>query len=178
MTGSESQSYSGPISLADSARLSDHLALCANIIFHETAAEQPGDMPDGTRPIKNTTGIKQWTNHTPQSSRSKNQSSCRWLQPEAVFKLMGFPFLISDATAESLSVMWSTWTSALLKQTQTPEESSRRTRCSHCDEKMLLTFIPRFDPLSSVTGWGGGKNTSCKVSRHQPPRENLIFFTS
>lgn len=45
----------------------------------------------------------------------------------------------------------------LLKQTQTPAESSRRTRCGHCDEKTLLTFIPRFDPPSSVTGWGGGQ---------------------
>lgn len=112
VTVSESQSYSGPISLTDSARLSDHLALCANIIFHETAAAQPGDMPDGTRPIKNTAGIKQWTNHTPQSSQSKNQSSCRWLQPEAVFKLMGFSLLISDATVEGLFVVWSPWTSA------------------------------------------------------------------
>lgn len=116
MTGFWIADYSGPTSLTDSAHLRDHLDLCANIIFHETATEQPGNMPDGTRPIKNTTGMKQWTNHSPQRSQSKNQSSCRWLQPEAVLKLTGFSFLISDATAGSLSIVWSTWASAFLNK--------------------------------------------------------------
>lgn len=66
----------------------------------------------------------------------------------------------------------------LLKQTQTPAESSRRTRCGHCDEKTLITFIPRFDPPSSVTRWGGGQKHILQTEQTSTSKGKLNILYS